>query len=395
MSNEAVCEVNIRERKLMVNGQNICCAEGKQMERRTWSDLPVNGQKRICYSEGKQIECRPWSELPVDILNLIIGQLPMIIDQIRFRLVCQNWHLAKKPQDERGVPWLLGHFWYVDHNNGGAMTQYWSFHIPSPDTQFHITKNIVKEEQEFFGVGICASRYGWLLLQQSQKAFFYSPFSLKSIKLPNMEITFNRATFSSSPTSPECICFAIQSSKISDEILISSCSPGDLEWCTIAVDGFKKAVEDVVYSKGIFYCVFSGGILGAFYVAGFDWSVLNDMQQTIGHSWSRLQLVESNGELLLVCRSENFHVFKFDWSEMRWKVIHKLGNQALFLGCTSFAVAAEGKTSALADRIYYHGDRDRCYFYCLNTNKKYTCEDFYPWVVHDAIERIWIEPPSF
>ncbi|XVE80251.1 hypothetical protein DITRI_Ditri14bG0124700 [Diplodiscus trichospermus] len=97
---------------------------------------------------------RPWSELPVDILNLIIGQLSVIIGQIHFRLVCQNWHLAKQPQYERDVPWLLGHFWYVDLNNGGAMTQYCSFHIPSPDNQFHITKNIVKEEQEFFSAGI-------------------------------------------------------------------------------------------------------------------------------------------------------------------------------------------------------------------------------------------------
>ncbi|XWS58585.1 hypothetical protein CRYUN_Cryun08bG0046900 [Craigia yunnanensis] len=356
----------------------------------------VNGQKHICCAEGKQMGFRSWSDLHVDILNLIIGRLPMIIDQIRFRFVCKNWHLAKVPQYETNLPWLLGHLWHFDLRNGGAMTELSSFYIPSPNNQFHITKIIVKEEQEFFGAAICASKYGWLLLQKSHKAFFHSPFSKKAIKLPNMEINFNRATFSSSPTSPDCICFTIGSSKSSDKIQFGICSPGDLEWCTIAVDGFKKAVEDVVYSNGSFYCVFVGGALGAFYVAGRDWSVLTDMEPFTGiQFWSRSQLVESNGELFLVCRNRNFHVFRFDWSEMGWIKIQKLGNQALFLGCTSFAVAAEGKTSALADRIYYHGDFHRSYFYNLRTNKKYTCEDFYPWVVHNDRERIWIEPPLF
>ncbi|XVF06689.1 hypothetical protein REPUB_Repub06bG0071900 [Reevesia pubescens] len=355
--------------------------------------LMVNRQKHICLEE-KEMGCRPWSDLHVDILNLIIGRLPMIIDQIRFRVVCKNWHLAKI-RYERNLPWLLGHLWGFDSNNGGDMAQMISFHIPSPTQKFHITKNIVTEGQEFFDAGICASKYGWLLLQKSRKSLLFSPFSRKAIKLPKMKISFNRATFSSSPTSPDCICFAIESSKSSAKIRINLCSPGDLEWCTISVDGFRKAVEDVVYSDGKFYCVFSGGVLGAFYIAGGDWSVLTDMRPIAGiEVWSRLQLVDSNGELLLVCRSQDFHVFRFDWSKMVWKEIHKLGNQTLFLGCTSFAVAAEGKTSALADRIYYHGDGQRSYFYYLPTNKKYACEEFYPWVVCENRERIWIELPS-
>ncbi|XVF30702.1 hypothetical protein REPUB_Repub16aG0080900 [Reevesia pubescens] len=242
------------------------------------------------------MEGRSWSDLPVDILNLITGRLPTIVDQIRFRFVCKNWHLAIVHPYERNIPWILGHLWHFDFNNGGAMAQLISFHIPSPNHQFHIKNNIVTQEQEFCGAGICASKYGWLLLQQSHKAFFYSPFSRKAIKLPNMKISFNRATFSSSPTSPDCICFAIQSSKSSNKIGISICSPGDLQWCTIALDGFKKAVEDVVYSNGNFYCVFSGGVLGAFCVAAHDWSVLTAMEPIIGiQFWSRSQLVESNG----------------------------------------------------------------------------------------------------
>ncbi|XVF56789.1 hypothetical protein PTKIN_Ptkin06aG0148400 [Pterospermum kingtungense] len=340
--------------------------------------------------------CRPWSDLPVEILNLIIRRLSMIIDQIRFRLVCKNWHLAEVPEYESNVPWLLGFLWHFDLGVGDAMTQLISFHIPSPNNQCQITKNIVKEELELFGAGICASKYGWLLLQQSDKAFFYSPFSGKAIKLPNMEINFNRATFSSSPTSPDCICFAIQSSKSSDKIRFSICSPGNLEWCTIEVDGFNKAVEDVVYSNGNFYCVFSGGVLGAFYVASCHWSMLTCMEPIIEMQvWSRSRLVESNEELLLVCCSKDFHVFRFNWAKMGWRKINKLANQALFLCCSSFAAAAEGNTSALADRIYYHSNQHRSCFYDLHTKKRYACEDFYPWVLHDATETIWIQPPHF
>ncbi|XVF56787.1 hypothetical protein PTKIN_Ptkin06aG0148200 [Pterospermum kingtungense] len=311
---------------------------------------------------GNQMGCRPWSDLPVDVLNLTLDDF--LRASIKFTF--------------------------------DATTQLFSFHIPSPNNQCRITKYIVEEELELFGAEICASKYGWLLLQQSDKAFFYSAFSRKAIKLPNMEIDFNRATFSSSPTSPDCICFAIQSSKSSDKIRFSICSPGNLEWCTIEVDGFNKAVEDVVYSNGNFYCVFSGGLLGAFDVASCDCSVLTYTVPIIRMQiLSRSCLVESNGELLLVLCSTNFHVYKFGRSKMGWREIHELGNQALFLGCTSFAAAAEGNTSALADRVYYHGNGHRSCFYDLHTKERYACEDFYPWVLHDATERIWIQPPYF
>ncbi|XVF56788.1 hypothetical protein PTKIN_Ptkin06aG0148300 [Pterospermum kingtungense] len=280
---------------------------------------------------GNQMGCRPWSDLPLDILNLIIRRLPTNIDQIHFRLVCKNWHLAELPGYESNIPWLLSFHWHFDL--GDDMAQLISFHIPSRSNRCQITKNMVEEELELYGAEICASKYGWLLLQKSDKAYFYNPFSRKAIKLPNMDIDFNRATFSSSPISPDCICFAIQSSKSSDKIRFSICSPGNLEWCTIEVDGFNKAVEDVVYSNGNFYCIFSGGILGAFCVASCNWSMLTCMEPIIEMQvWSRSSFVESNGELLLVFCSTNFHVYRFDWPEMGWIEIHKLGNQALFLG---------------------------------------------------------------
>lgn len=69
-------------------------------------------------------------------------------------------------------------------------------------------------------------------------------------------ITFNQATFSTVPTSPGCVCFAIQSSKDSDLVFISTCSPGDTQRNTIVLNGFNKSIEEVVYSKRTFFCAF-------------------------------------------------------------------------------------------------------------------------------------------
>ncbi|OMO88768.1 hypothetical protein COLO4_20081 [Corchorus olitorius] len=181
------------------------------------------------------MESRPWYDLPVEILNLIQSRLP-VAEQIRFRIVCKSWHLVEAHHFERNLPWVLCHFW----DDSGPNC---SFHIPSPN-QTHILSDHVMEY--LWDAGICASKHGWLLLQQSNETFFFNPFSNKVIKLPSMHISFNRATFSSTPTSPDCICFAIGSSKSSDKILISTCSPGDLKWRIVTLDGFNKAVEDVV-----------------------------------------------------------------------------------------------------------------------------------------------------
>lgn len=337
--------------------------------------------------EGSGTECRQWSDLPLDVLNVIAEELDLV-DQIHFRAVCKNWRQIQIAQPNKRLPWLLGHSWAFD----GNVYSVCSFYRPSADRRYIARNKIEREEfNVLHGAVICASKYGWLLLQKSSLSFFYNPYTKSIIKLPDLDLSFNRTTFSSAPTSPDCFCFAIQSSKNSDKIYLSTCRPGDCQWRTLMLDGFERAVYDVVYSNGTFYCVFSGGELGAFCVADRHWSLLTNRVCVADHH-SRAHMVESKGQLLLVCPSKFFEVFKFDWLAKTWLKIKTLGCQALFLGCTSFPISAEGETSDFAERIYHHFDI-HSYYYSMETKQSHRCP-FYPWDTKRGTERVWIQPPE-
>ncbi|CAK9184242.1 unnamed protein product [Ilex paraguariensis] len=335
---------------------------------------------------------RSWSDLPIDVSNEITGRL-YLFDRIRFRGVCKKWRLADCVQPAQKLPWLMTHSWGWD--SSGNILSECKFHCPPPDRPFTKEHKMeVENWDDLFGASVCASKFGWLLLQRSEKVFCYNPYAEEILNLPDIDISFNRSTFSSIPTLPDCVFFVLYSSKGCDRIRISICHHGDLQWTTDTYDGLSLAIEDVVYSYGTFYCVFSGGVLGAYSVSFQEWKLLTGMGPITGITFrSRIQMVESDGDLLLVCPSESFHIFRFDWSLMAWVKQNSLGNKALLLGCTSYSVSAVKETSALADRIYYHGDKTT-WFYSLETHKHHKCSEFYPWVTQRATEKIWIEPPQ-
>lgn len=345
-------------------------------------------------TKSANTECKSWSQLPVDILNLFTPRLD-IISQIRFRSVCRRWRQAQIVRLGKNLPWLMGHCWGNEENSVLSLC---SVHIPLINETHTITNKIEGKAWSYLhGSFIAASKYGWLLLQKFAKTFFYNPLTMEIIQLPEMEmISFNRASFSAAPNSPGCVCFAIQSSKDSDLVFISTCSPGDKEWRTVILYGFYKSIEDVVYSNGNFFCVFNGGLLGAYRIEDHNWVLLTDMEPIIEKisPRSRTHLVESNGDLLLVCPCETFKVFVFVWEDMTWKKLQRLQKMAIFLGCTSFSVPAEEEEEAsdivVAGRIYYHKN-EHTISHLLVTGEEYRCP-IYHWRTEQWIERIWIQP---
>lgn len=330
-------------------------------------------------------ECRPWSDLSIDILHIIARQLD-IVDHVSFRAVCKNWREIQGFPLVK-TPWIMGHSWAIDEN----VYSLCSFSRPTANWS-HVTRNKFDREgfRDLRGASICASKYGWLLLQKSSLSFFYNPYTNSIIKLPNLNISFNRTTFSSVPSSPDCFCFAIESSKDSIKIYIHVCQPSDHEWTTFEKHGIGRAVEDVVYTDGTFYCVFRGGVLGAFDLAGCEWRLLNILSIPEASFWFRAHMIEYHGQLWLVCPSNRFEVYQFNWLTKNWMKTDTLGCHALFLGCTSFMVLAEGETSSFADKIYYHTD-SVSYCYSMETRRNYRCES--P-PTQWGTERIWIQPPG-
>ncbi|GFZ02937.1 hypothetical protein Acr_15g0015450 [Actinidia rufa] len=243
-----------------------------------------------------------WSYLPVGVLGMIMGRLSPV-DQIRFRAVCKDWRLASSSsQPSPRLPWLMTRDWVWSES--GDIVSSNKFHMP-----FHRHTHTSMHEldgqnwDDIHGASVCTSKYGWLLLQKSKNGFVYNPFTREMLKLPKIDIAFNRITFSSVPTSTDCLFFAIESSKKSSryKIKICICSLGAQKWTTKNFNGIGKVAEDVVYNNGIFYCVFSGGVLGTYNVALQDWKVLTGMAPiTDVVFWHRTQMVDADGELLLV-----------------------------------------------------------------------------------------------
>ncbi|CAK9184241.1 unnamed protein product, partial [Ilex paraguariensis] len=346
-------------------------------------------QRDICDLREGDMEIRPWADLHIDILNEIKGRLSLF-DQFRFRGVCKPWRLAKHGKPAHKLPWLMTYD--LEWDNNGDILSNCTFHCPFLNKTFTYEHKIEEERcGNLFAASFCASKYGWLLLQRSEKAFVYHPLTKEIIKLPDMGINFNRSTFSSIPTLPDCVFFAVQTKTKNKMLCIKTCHHGDLRWRKHIYCGFKLAIEDVVYSNGTFYCVFSGGVLGAYSVAFEEWKLLTDTTPILDVR-SEIRMVESDGDLLLVYPSLRFfHIFRFDWSLMTWVEQDSLGNKALLLGCTSYSISAEKETSALADKIYYHG-HENTFFYSLKTHESHKCSEFYPWVTRRAPEKIWIEP---
>jgi len=124
--------------------------------------------------EGSGTEGRQWSDIPLDVLNIIAEQLD-VVDQIYLRAVCKNWRQIQIVRPNKKLPWLMGLSWAFDENVYSVC----SFYRPSAN-QSYITYNNIFEREEFKdlrGAAICASKYGWLLLQKSSLSFFYNPYT--------------------------------------------------------------------------------------------------------------------------------------------------------------------------------------------------------------------------
>ncbi|CAK9184243.1 unnamed protein product [Ilex paraguariensis] len=116
--------------------------------------------------------------------------------------------------------------------------------------------------------------------------------------------------------------------------------------------GFTLVIEDVLYDNGTFYCVFPGGVLGAYSLASQELKLLTDMMPILNVTFrSEIRVVESDGT--------------FCWYILLWALIFSglivtddlgrarcLQNKALLLCCTSYSISAEKNTSALVDNFY-------------------------------------------
>ncbi|XP_076917133.1 F-box/kelch-repeat protein At1g57790-like [Bidens hawaiensis] len=171
---------------------------------------------------------RSWTDLPMEILSFIAIKLPLL-ELLSFRGTCKDFCSASSTAtaaiESSKKPWLL-------------------FHKPG-DSKFviyneHESKTYNREIPDIVGAVCLASYQGWLLLHKDNTMFFFSPFSLSKILLPefpNSQIEGHVAAFSNAPTSKTCIVSIINPID-SSCFEINMISKGENTWSRHEVSGY-------------------------------------------------------------------------------------------------------------------------------------------------------------
>ncbi|XXG74580.1 hypothetical protein AAC387_Pa07g3267 [Persea americana] len=237
---------------------------------------------------------------------------------------------------------------------------------------------------ELHGASFHFSKGSWLLVSANIASIFsFNPFTKERIDLPNLPGVFSAISFSSLPTSPDCVVFAVINCKPYDGILIRTCSPGAQSW-----------------ANGLFYCPGQQGNLGVYNIIEDTWNVLKNpmpLELPMGHCF----LIEFNGELLLVYHLRTqIHIFSLDKSKMVWDEVVVLEDVMLFLSrSTSVAmmVNKEGTATSIRDmknKIYiarFCLDYNDALVYHIESKSHYI--DFYK--SKEFINCTWIDPTGF
>ncbi|XP_043687777.1 F-box/kelch-repeat protein At1g57790-like [Telopea speciosissima] len=338
-------------------------------------------------------ELRPWSELPTEFQELIVSCL-CLEDYVRWSCVCKEWrNVSRSLSAVNQFPWLL----FSPVNDGKI-----KFFDPS---QGNFYFDEIPDLKDAF---IHCCKDGWVLLSQTNRIFFFNPFTKSRIDLPTCKtFPYNSVRFalSCAPTSPDSVLISIESHVGSVDI--STFHPGDAQWTTVKyqnndggmdvlfnnerVDGFVLFFfwgHDPVFCNGLFYCFYeSCDMVGIFDPQKHTWRV--DFLHSINlphlsYDQERtMHIVEFNGEIVLVCasyprKSRNIFgipsaqcschcgfrgasyrdkpiIFKLNWSEKKWVEMDSLNGVTVFV--SSHYSSSEPYSSRLS--------RNSVYFQCL------------------------------
>ncbi|XP_004295123.1 PREDICTED: F-box protein At3g56470-like isoform 2 [Fragaria vesca subsp. vesca] len=331
------------------------------------------GQRRRKMKQKKHIDA-DWAGLPDNILEVIFERLNLM-DCMSISDVCKSWRrvVAQELSDcqGHGFPWLL--------MSG------------EKDKRVRTCISILQEQEwemllpEAYGRYCWGSYQEWLILVRDLGSYkldigLFNPFTRKQVDLPGEWNLNHKMVLSGPPSLENCIFMLIQS----DSQTLAFWVPGAQSWLQHKLDG--EPFVDGVFSNGSFYligndyniCEIKGANIFAaikrddasapvaFHIERHYHEVT--MPDEHENNGVLKYLVESCGELLLVCRfystkpdavlvTHYFEVYSLDFSRMSWKRVESLGDQILFLGkCCSRSVSSSGLGLNVTDRIYFSND---------------------------------------
>ncbi|RVW53405.1 F-box protein [Vitis vinifera] len=315
-------------------------------------------------------ESRLWSVLPQDLLRLIVEPLSLV-DLIRLRAVCKDWLRAPihDLQPIHNLPWIMNHWFTLTSRLCLLFEPFRRLPYVIEDTHVIPGKmGLPPGSIELPAATVCASRFGWVLFTKGLEYCLFR--RVVKDMAGNVRVTLYRkapehqtlfrdfaATFSSIPTSPDCVFFVSHPST-SDQIFISTHSIGDKSWKThtfTCPNASSYSAESVVYMEGSFYCFSERGLLASFNIATQEWrplvSIMWDMPL-----WPRERYFLEYGGRLRIVFMENeseysgteCDIFRFDWLDRVWVKMESLEGGVIFLGNPCFGVSAGEKTKMVA-----------------------------------------------
>ncbi|KAF5188997.1 F-box family protein, partial [Thalictrum thalictroides] len=248
--------------------------------------MVISKRRKVIVS---QEEIRPWSNLPEELMEFVMKRL-YLSDHIRLRKVCKRWRSMYQVPPMKQQPWLII-FNNKEKNLEEEDEDYCSY-FTLYDTIYNEAYSVA-HNLEFLKVkdlDILACSKGWLLLSQCKQGKYslvlFNPFIKRAdgiIELPKLKhdsFRINVATFTTTPTSSDCVYFITQEAPFSKDCYVSTCCLGDEAWITHkfhiswTVNGRRNDyIRRVVHSDGKFYCQSYDGYMIIFTVAEHDWKV--------------------------------------------------------------------------------------------------------------------------
>ncbi|KAJ4822012.1 hypothetical protein Tsubulata_041258 [Turnera subulata] len=200
---------------------------------------------------------RRYDLLPDDALRLIFLKTSLV-DHIRLRVVCKSWKNLLDGGDIRSasiLPWIMFYRWQpVDGDEGfveGLCKLYDPSHRKTYTLENGITNRGSKATHKFVGARIQESKYGWVLFQKRTSLFLYCPFTGEVVDLPKLERPAILATFSSNPTSGDCLFFVFSGDRKGGSVTysISLCRRvGEATQLAGTLNDFSPAMRVAHYS---------------------------------------------------------------------------------------------------------------------------------------------------
>ncbi|KAA8528061.1 hypothetical protein F0562_035070 [Nyssa sinensis] len=243
----------------------------------------------------------------------------------------------------------------------GDQKDVYKFYDPIYDVTYYMNDNDLSECQIRF------SKDGWLLVSEDLwSIFFYEPFTMTRIQLPDLllDYRFDGISFSAAPTSSNWVIFGL-CCIFSDFITAFYIRSGDEDWTFVTLfpneKEFISSCGNPVFYGDSFYCLGQDGSLGIFKLTETDysWCICRELSSPRFFSNTyRAFLVPSKEELFSVFMSHmgnSIQVFKWDAFEMNWEKLDSniLKKQKLFISQTSTLVITTVEEEIMNNTLFF------------------------------------------